>query len=183
MYQLKLVNISSTNVRGYGVKIEGLSQDRIWGSLQQILESTELCAVATVAAGGQAYVNTAYFAYSDQLEIYFLSHPSSSHCQNLIANASAALAVFSSSQKWEGPDCGAQLFGLCCRISASEARKAEQPYARRFPGSVDRKAGLPGSDPALEYCFYRFVTQRLKILDEREFGEAIFVQADVERAG
>src|SRR6266849_2857150 len=90
---VRLVNINSTDVRGTLVKIEGLSQDRVWSSLQRILEDTALCAFATVTTDNRAHVNTAYFAYSDELEVYFLSHPSSSHFRNVAGSASTSIAV------------------------------------------------------------------------------------------
>ena len=90
-----------------------------------------------------------------------------------------AIAVFSSSQNWVGPDLGAQLFGFSNRAEDCETSNAEQAYIRRFPKYADWKKALAPGDPALEYRLYRFATNRLKILDEREFGEAIFVHADV----
>jgi hypothetical protein len=44
-----------------------------------------------------------------------------------------------------------------------------------------RQAALKPGDPAGEYRFYRFVPERVKILDEAEFGDAVFVQADIVR--
>ena len=176
---MRLVNINSTDVRGTLLKLEGLSQDRVWSSLQRILEDTALCAFATVTTDNRAHINTAYFAYSDELEVYFLSHPNSAHCRNVSGNASMAIAVFSSSQNWVGPDLGAQLFGFSNRAEDCETSNAEQAYIRRFPKYADWKKGLAPGDPALEYCLFRFATNRLKILDEGEFGEAIFVHADV----
>jgi hypothetical protein len=40
---------------------------------------------------------------------------------------------------------------------------------------------LDPDDLAREYRFYRFVTNRLKVFDEREFGGALFVTAAVGR--
>lgn len=176
-----LANIRSSDARGAPVKIDQVSADRLMSSLRQILESTMLCALATMSAGNQAHINIAYFAYSDELEIYFLSHPNSTHCRNLSVNPSMALAAFSPSQNWGGPDRGAQLFGICARAEGSDLNKAEIVYGRRFPAYADWKQHLPVGDPALEYGLYRFATNRVKVLDEKEFGGAIFVEAGIER--
>ena len=43
------------------------------------------------------------------------------------------------------------------------------------------KAARKPGDPAGQYRFYRFVPERVKILDEAEFGDAVFVQAAIVR--
>ena len=58
------------------------------------------------------------------------------------------------------------------------ARAAERSYARRFKSYAPWKAEL---DAEWDYRFYRFVTNRIKVFDEREFGGAVFVTADVAR--
>jgi len=53
------------------------------GSHEELLEASTLCAVATVAARGRAHVNTAYFAWSPRLELFWLSDPCSRHSRNV----------------------------------------------------------------------------------------------------
>jgi hypothetical protein len=42
-------------------------------------------------------------------------------------------------------------------------------------------ANLRNDNVGLGYRFFRFLTDRLKLLDERNFGEAVFVTAAVTR--
>lgn len=51
-------------------------------------------------AEGQAHVNIGYFAHSDDLHFYLLSHPRSLHCRNIATNPSMAEAVFTTPQNW-----------------------------------------------------------------------------------
>ncbi len=142
--------------------------------------------MSTVAPGKRAHINTAYFAYSSSLELYFLSDPTSRHSKNLGRNASMAMTIFNSSQEWAGTDRGIQLFGSCRRTDGRQAIEAERWYGKRFPTYARL---LKGTNPAdrrqaallKSYAFYRFLPNRIKVLDEREFGGAAFVIAAVKR--
>jgi uncharacterized protein YhbP (UPF0306 family) len=139
-----------------------------------------LCSLSTVTPDARAHINTVYFCYSEELELYFLSHPRSMHCRNVAANSSMAMAVFSSKQQWLGPDRGVQLFGTAIQAENTEASKAEELYAKRFSAYRNwRSAGLGKLES--EYRFYRFVALRLKVLDEVSLGDAVFVSAAVDR--
>ncbi len=162
------------------LRTEACSAARATRSLQRILEENPLCAVATLGPRGRVHINTAYFAWSPDFEFYFLSDPRSVHARNLQSNRSAALAVFRSPQPWGGDDRGVQLFGTCSETRGSAANRAERAYARRFPSYAAWTAGR-GSSPQQtaqlrSYRFYRFVPGRVKILDESEFGGAVFVE-------
>ena len=151
-------------------------------SVLRILGDNVLCAIATVSAGGRPHVSTAYFCVSPALELYFMSHPGSLHCRNLAARPAAALAVFSSSQRWGGRDCGLQLFGTCRLAIGPHAAEAERLYRARFPRFASDDGRSRGSVEN-EYRFYRFVTRRLKLLDEETIGDALLVDAVVKRGG
>ena len=138
---------------------------------RELLEASTLCAIATVSPRGGAHVNTAYFAWSPDLRLFWLSEPRAQHSRNLRANSSVAIAVYDSSHSWGKPDHGIQLFG-----SAREAAPAaEQVYAARFPEY--RGSELPA------YHLYELVPRRLKLFDERELGAATFVTARVAAGG
>jgi uncharacterized protein YhbP (UPF0306 family) len=145
-----------------------------------MLRGNVLCSIATVGRGNRAHISTAYFCHSEQLELYFLSHPNSVHCRNLSQNSSAAIAVFSSAQNWGGPDSGLQLFGSCGEARGAQTGKAERLYGERFPkysNWVRSQRGEPGQD----LRFYRFAVTRLKVLDDKAFGDGVVCHAAVER--
>jgi len=178
-----LINIRTVRVDGTSISSEPPpSLDRVLRSLYGILDETTLCAWATVTANSHAHVNTGYFAYSDRLEICLLSHPGSVHCRNIETNPSMAVAVFSSAQNWMQPGRGIQLFGACMQVEGADAAEVGRIYGQRFPAIANWKAALKAGDPALDYRFYRFVADSVKILDEAEFGDAVWVQAGIVRA-
>ncbi len=162
------------------------SEPRVRSSVFRILEENELCSMATVTRGNRPHINTAFFCYSPDLEVYFLSAPVSLHARNLTRNRSMAMAVFSSSQGWDKPGRGVQLFGTCRKVNGRGTREAEALYGRRFLPYAQRMASTRADDKKAaaqlrSYRFYRFLPKRVKILDESEFGGAVFVVSAIPR--
>jgi uncharacterized protein YhbP (UPF0306 family) len=176
---MRFTNVIAHNAAG-ALLGKPVSEEQVRRAVLDILEANPLCSLSTVTPDNRAYINTAYFCYSEELEFYFLSHPRSTHCQNVAANSSMAMAIFSSKQEWLGPDRGVQLFGTAIQAENTEASKAEELYAQRFSAYRNwRSAGLGKLES--EYRFYRFVALRLKVLDEVSLGDAVFVSAAVDR--
>jgi len=162
------------------------SEERIRRSVSRVLRENVLCSMSTVGPGHRPHINTAYFCYTPDLELYFLSVSSSRHCRNLERDTSVAMTIFRSAQEWGGQDRGLQLFGTCRRTRGRGAREAERHYAARFSPYAKWMNGLSPAErghAALlrSYAFYRFLPRGIKILDKREFGGAIFVTAAVVR--
>ena len=146
-----------------------ISSARLRSLAAALLDASTLCAIATVSPNGRAHVNTAYFAWSDVLELVWLSEPLATHSTNIRANPAVAIAVYDSTQRWGRPDRGIQLFG-----SAREgAADAASTYARRFPRYEEGELGA--------YRFYRFRPRRAKLFDEPALGAGVFVTARFSR--
>jgi uncharacterized protein YhbP (UPF0306 family) len=134
-----------------------------------LLDASTLCAIATVAPNGRAHVNTAYFAWSADFNLVWLSEPRARHSRNIRATKSAAIAVYDSGQVWGRPDRGIQLLGTADEAIASAATDAQNLYAMRFPEHHE------GALTA--YRFYALRPQMIKLFDEQEFGTGVFVTA------
>ena len=171
--------ISASTVEGAPTAIKRLSGTAVRRSVLRILRENVLCSMATITADNRAHINTAYFCYSDDLELYFLLHPNSRHCRNLTTNPSMAITIFSSLQQWHGPDRGLQLFGTCGVASAARARNAESLYGKRFAEYATWKKNLRSGDAARSYRFYHFVVRSLKLLDEKTFGDGVFLSVAI----
>lgn len=85
--------------------------------------------------------------------------------------------MYSSAQQWTEPGRGVQLFGTCKQTTGPSAEEAERSYKGRFPAYQGWKAGLDRDDLAGQYRFYRFCVTAVKILDESNLGDAVFVRA------
>ena len=162
------------------------SEERIERSVSRILRDSALCSISTVAPQNRAHINTAYFAFSPDLVLYFLSDPASLHCRNLRRNPSMAMTVFDSTQTWGGQDRGLQFFGTCRRTLGARAMEAERVYAKRFrpyatwmqgTGQVERRQAAQ----LRSYAFFRFAPSKVKVFDEQELGAGVFVVASVRR--
>ncbi len=150
------------------------SGSRLVAMARRLLNQSTLCAIATVAPGPRAYVNTAYFAWSAAFEIVWLSSPEAHHSRNIRANPSTAVAVYDSTQTWGGSDRGIQLFGAAKELHGRDARVAERLYAARFKAyDADLDA----------YRFYRLRARRMKLFDEHALGGATWVTVAVGAGG
>ncbi len=138
---------------------------------RRLLDASTLCAIATVSPSGRPHVNTAYFAWSRDFVLVWLSEPRSKHSANVRSGGTAAIAVYDSSQSWGKPDRGIQLFGAAREVVGADARAAEEIYAKRFPEYRELE---PSS-----YRFYRFEPNRLKLFDELALRPGVFVTARV----
>src|SRR5207245_508273 len=122
---------------------ERCSDDRIRRSSARVLRENVLCSMSTVAPGNRPHINTAYFAYTPELMVYFLSDPSSRHCRNLKRNPSLAMTIFRSAQEWGGEDRGLHLFGICRQTRGGGARRgrATRPGLGAKPRRVRSRGG------------------------------------------
>jgi uncharacterized protein YhbP (UPF0306 family) len=148
-----------------------VSVARIRTAAERLLDASTLCAIATVSPRSRAHINTAYFAWSRELELVWISEPDSRHSRNLRENASVAIAVYDSSQVWGKADRGIQIFGSARASTGRAAREAERLYAERFP----QTAALDLSG----YRLYRCRPRQIKLFDESELGSGVFVTANV----
>ena len=151
-----------------------ISEPRLRTLLESLLDASVLCAIATVA-GTRAHANTAYFAWSDDFRLVWISDPGATHSQNLRRNSSAAVAVFDSRQVWGKPDRGLQLFGTARELRGRAAERAQEVYARRFRG-YDGAA-------LRDYRLYELRPRRVKLFDERALGGGTFVSARIRSGG
>ena len=142
---------------------------------RELLDASTLCSIATVTPSGRAYVSTAYFAWTPDVDIIWISHPDAIHSRNLAANSSAALAVYDSGQRWGGADRGIQLFGTARQVAGRAAHEAARSYAARFPAYEEHQSRA--------YTLYRFRPRRLKLFDEAALGAGVFVLARRAPAG
>ena len=146
-----------------------LAAARLAVTTRRLLNASTLCAIATVSPGNRAHVNTAYFAWSPEFDLVWLSEPRARHSRNIRANGTVAIAVYASSQSWGKPDRGIQLFGSAREVEGAAAERAGALYAGRFPEYPKADLGA--------YRFYLFRPRRLKLFDERSLGGGVFVTA------
>ena len=152
-----------------------ISPARMSALTHELLDASTLCAIASVAPSSRAYINTAYFAWTPDLNVVWLSEPYARHSRNIETRRSVAVAVYDSHQSWGKADRGIQLFGSAGEPGARAARPAAAVYRERFPE-------LSGAHP-IAYRLYRFRPRRVKLFDEQALGAGVFVTATVRTGG
>jgi len=157
--------------------------EKLRRSVMKILKKTQLWSMATVGQQNETHINTAYFCYSETLDLYFVSDPSTKHIQNITSSPRVAVCIFDSHQPWDSYHRGLQLFGRCWSASTAESKKAVSIHSDRFPAYGEYIKGLSREErESTRYRFYVFRPDRIKICDEKAFGEEVFVVADVVRS-
>jgi hypothetical protein len=139
--------------------------------------------MATRSEAGVLDINAAFYSFSAELELYFLSNPASAHCRNLVHVGQLAVTVFDSHQEWGLPHAGLQLQGSGGPVPPEHGERARASYAARFPRYFDfvlRAGEAPEAVTGFASLrFYRFLPTRVKILDEQEFGEEVYISANI----
>ena len=102
-------------------------------SIGGVLERSELAALAT-ERDGEPHVATVSYAYTKDMTLYFISAQADVHSQDLAANPSAAVAVWTTPETWGSNLQGLQLFGTCEELGVgAEFLAAMRLYLARFP--------------------------------------------------
>ena len=160
----------------------GYESDRLAACMFRLLAANALCSIASRSESGAVHISTAFYSYSRDPVLHFLSHPDSVHCHNLKGVPQIAVAVFDSRQPWGAPHAGLQLFGTGMPTSGPELHEVRGEYAARFPRFGELLRGAAPAGPTFGALrFYSFVPDRVQLLDEWEFGEDVFVTAAVLR--
>ena len=176
-----LTEIRSVDSNGVALDSPRLQEDRVRQSVVSILKSSAVCSLATITPEGRSYINAVYFSFSLEYELFFLSNSNSIHCRNLATNKSAAVNVFPTSPAWGNPIVGVQLFGTAEEADGAAAQTGEKSYGIRFPDFPKWKEAASKTDLLRQFKFYRFQVDSLKIVDENNIGDSVWICASVLR--
>ena len=148
---------------------------------REILGDNTLCSLATVdRTSDSPYIWTAYYCFTDDLQLYVLTPPQTRHGQQSAANAATAVAVYSSGQPWGTPKRGLQLLGTSALAKAGQTAKALTLYLRRYP-ALAHVARHPSELGKIDARFYVITVNQVRLFDEPAFGNEVFVDLEVVR--
>ncbi len=148
-------------------------------SITDILDDHFILAMATVH-NGEAYINSAHFAYNDRFELVIFTHPYSEHSKNLAANPSVAVSVWKRPEAWGMNLQGVQLFGTSTVADEDELQAAIDTYKARFPafGHIIQHAEDFERD-ITDLRLYVIKVAEVKLIDERRFGHRNWISVPV----
>jgi uncharacterized protein YhbP (UPF0306 family) len=159
------------------------SSRELWQCIRRIVKSAHLCALSTVSPSGTPHVNTLFFCFNVNFDLFFISDTNARHSRFLSKAPRAAIAIYDSHLQWGGSLRGLQLFGHCRLASDLEARQASTLYGTRFPAYLTYIASLDAKTKAESpHKFYKFHPTSVKVFDENTFGEEVFLSAKIRRS-
>ena len=155
------------------------SQDDLLRSITHILESNTLLAMSSLS-GLNSYINTAYYAYNNNLELFILTEQSTIHGQNIEQNPSIAAAIWMDSGKYGENLQGLQLFGVCEKVSTLKLFDALKQYNNRFPTFAQIiKHPEDFAKGVVKSRLYILKIDKIKLLDEPAFGRRNYISLTI----
>jgi general stress protein 26 len=144
------------------------------GRVKEALDRTEFMAISTVGQDG-SWTCPVQFGYSEKLDLYFKSMPSSKHAQNILKDNRTSAAIFKT-ERFPGPDrdvLGLQLKGTAELLTTNQnVEEAARCYYGRDPRKLDYRTKVKEHlGESAEWNFFKIVPVELWCFDSREFGE------------
>jgi uncharacterized protein YhbP (UPF0306 family) len=150
-------------------------------SLYKIIENNKLLSMATVTQECKAHINTAYYAYDNNLKLYIITDPKSNHSNNVKQNESVSVSIFNSHLQFLKDDMqGIQLFGKCYKTPKLKFPKGTSCFIKRFPvfkGLVTNPEDF--AKKAATVKLYTIEVLKIKLFDEERFGKENFIALEV----
>jgi uncharacterized protein YhbP (UPF0306 family) len=112
--------------------------------------------------------------------LYLITDPATKHAKNIELNSSIAATVFDSHLGFWTEMRGLQLFGTCYKTSFNHLPNALKCFINRFPvftELVKKPADMLKKSVIVK--FYTIEVKRIKLFDEPNFGEEVFINLEI----
>jgi uncharacterized protein YhbP (UPF0306 family) len=152
------------------------SREEVEESIREIISENQILSMAT-AKGEEPHINTAFYAFDDELSLYILTPPDTIHGENLEENNSVAVDIHDSHQEWTDDKEGLQIFGETEQVE--NASKALELYKGRYPELGEFAANTEELEE-LDSEFYIIKPERIKVFDEPRFGTETWINVKIE---
>ena len=168
------------------IKIESINSketNKIIDSVYNILESNKLLALSTLnKIDNQPNVCCVYYVFDDKLNLYFWTDPNSQHSKNISKNHKIAVDIYDSHQEWGSLLKGLQIFGISMPVSQKEVLFSGALYLKRFmKASKFIKSLKDFNSKKFDSKIYKIVINKIKVLDEANFGKEIYKELIIKR--
>ena len=151
------------------------SKEEVEESLREIISENKLLSMATVD-GEEPHVNTAFYAFDQELKLYILTPPETRHGENLENNSSVAVDIHDSHQNWTDDKQGLQIFGQAKKVENTS--KALEIYKDRYP-ELGEFATNKEELKELDSELYVVKPSRIKLFDEPRFGTETWINVEI----
>lgn len=127
--------------------------------VQEALGRTEFMAISTVGNDG-SWTNPVAYAYSEKLELFFISMMTSKHAQNILKNSQVSGAIYKTERFEDGEVLGLQFAGKAIHLTdVNEVARASRYYLKS------------NDELGAEWQFFKIVPDEVWCFDSRVFGE------------
>ncbi len=153
-------------------------------SFREILSGTRLMAMGTVGDDGTPWLHNAYFAFDEDLFLYFLTSPASQHARNLPNSGGRTSVVISDTQQEGTPGTrrGVQFQGLCRVARDARVHRAITAFSARFPGFAKAAEASAIDDPTGTLPrLYAVAVTSFKLFDEPALGRDVWLPGRIDR--
>ncbi len=140
------------------------------------MERVKLAVVAS-SSNSQPWVATVFYAFDEDLNLYFLSSLHRRHSQEIMKNPNIGVAIADKTFELGDKVMGLQMEGTCIPLEGDSAKAAFQTFKGRFPkaGEMLKEEMLSspvGSFPAGEavHRIWKIKARKIKIFDESVYG-------------
>ena len=142
--------------------------------IREYLEAHHVLTLATCDEGG-AWATPLFYVNDEALNFYFLSDPSTRHCQAIVKNPRVSAATHGGSTVWTEIT-GLQLDGWACALADElEEQRAFALYTAKFPFVLPM---IPADGP---HRLYRIRPRWFRLIDNSQglgFKEELALEAE-----
>lgn len=155
------------------------TDDELRNSIVKILSANNTLALSTVR-DETGYINTAHYGFSAGLELFLITAVETQHSKNAVSHPQVGVAI------WNRPAVagtnleGLQLFGNYELVKNEDIAKAYEAYVTNIPST---KEGItsPEDFVAKGLVFHKITVEKIKLLDEPNFGRRNYIELTVLR--
>ncbi|MFB6213667.1 MAG: methyltransferase domain-containing protein [Candidatus Nanohaloarchaea archaeon] len=151
------------------------TREEVEESIREILSKNRLLSMATVK-GEDPHINTCFYTFDDELNLYILTPPDTEHGENLENNDSVAVDVHDSHQEWTDDKQGLQIFGKAEKVE--EVEKVLDLYLDRY-SELGEFASNKEELEELDSIFYKIEPDQIKVFDEPRFGTETWINVEI----
>lgn len=151
-----------------------VAEEPYFDGVEAVLRDNLLCVLATVCPDGRPYVSTAFYAWTDNLELILMSSPASTHVTNLDHDPRVAVSVCDSAQGMCDDLAGLQIAGTMSQVDGLRAVRTTALFGRRFHSELPAMRGRSLRSMA-NLRPYVVVPYEVKLTDQRRLGQLVAV--------
>ncbi|MEK6898106.1 MAG: hypothetical protein AABX28_01980 [Nanoarchaeota archaeon] len=165
-------------------EIDKKDVNKIVKSALDILETNSLLSLSTFdEKNKQPSVCSVYYAFDNDFNLYIWTDPKSQHSKNTIKNYKIGADIYDSHQEWGELLKGLQIEGKIYSLSNKELLVGGSLYLKRYLKASNFIKNIKDfNSTKFESKLYKIMIDKIKVLDEENFGKENYKILLIKRA-